>query len=72
MSWGARRAEVRPNGRQLRIPPEEAKVRWIGFPGMVWGRVMPEFLEFTRLDKYPDVLVLHVGGNDMGLGPCTN
>lgn len=32
--WGAKRADVRPNGRQLRIPRQEALVRWIGVPGM--------------------------------------
>lgn len=30
--WGAKRADVRPNGRQLRIPRQEALVRWIGVP----------------------------------------
>ncbi|XP_040183677.1 uncharacterized protein LOC120916805 [Rana temporaria] len=66
VSWGARRAEVRPTGRQLGIPTQDAKVRWIGFPGMMWGRVLPEVLKFTRLDRAPDILLLHVGGNDMG------
>ncbi|XP_018424803.1 PREDICTED: NXPE family member 1-like [Nanorana parkeri] len=64
--WGARRAEVRPNGRQLGVPRSEAVVRWIGVPGMVWSVVVPEVTRFAELDRPPDVLVLHAGGNDLG------
>lgn len=64
--WGAKRADVRPNGRQLRIPRQEALIRWIGVPGMQWNRVLGEVYRFSRLDRPPDVLLWHVGGNDMG------
>ncbi|PIO41044.1 hypothetical protein AB205_0145070 [Aquarana catesbeiana] len=33
---------VRPEGRQLGISRREASIRWLGFPGMGWGRVVPE------------------------------
>lgn len=37
---------------------------------MRWGRVMVEVERYVRLDRPPDVLVIHAGGNDMGiLGP---
>ncbi|XP_073466908.1 uncharacterized protein [Aquarana catesbeiana] len=65
--WGAKRADVRPNGRQLGIPRQEARVRWIGLSGMMWNRVRSEVHKFARWDRAPDVLVLHVGGNDMGV-----
>ena len=65
--WGARRADVRPDGRQLGFPREEACVRWLGVPGMLWGRMVPEVHRFARLDRPPDVLLLHVGGNDLGV-----
>ncbi|PIO30058.1 hypothetical protein AB205_0079610 [Aquarana catesbeiana] len=64
--WGAKRADVRPNGRQLRIPRQEVLIRWIGVPGMQWNRVLGEVHRFSCLDRAPDVLLLHVGGNDMG------
>ncbi|PIO14683.1 hypothetical protein AB205_0195370 [Aquarana catesbeiana] len=65
--WGAKRADVRPNGRQLGIPRQEARVRWIGLSGMLWNRVRSEVPKFARWDRAPDVLVLHVVGNDMGV-----
>lgn len=37
-------------------------VSW-GKMGMLWAGVLPEVHRFTRLDRPPDVLVLHVGGN---------
>lgn len=60
--WGARRADVRPNGRQLGIPRQEAQVRWIGVPGMLWNRLRSEVHRFSCLDREPEVLVLYVGG----------
>ncbi|XP_044141387.1 uncharacterized protein LOC122931380 [Bufo gargarizans] len=67
--WGALRAAVRPDGRQLSISREVAVIRWIGMRGMLWSRVLPEFYRFARLDRPPNVLVLHVGGNDLGARP---
>ncbi|XP_018428673.1 PREDICTED: P2Y purinoceptor 4-like [Nanorana parkeri] len=34
---------------------------------MLWSRVVPEVTHFARLDRPPDILVLHVGGNDLGV-----
>lgn len=36
---------------------------------MLCSRVVPEVLRFSRLDRSPDILVLHVGGNDLGARP---
>ncbi|XP_069812933.1 uncharacterized protein [Dendropsophus ebraccatus] len=66
---GARRADVRPNGRQLGFSRDVAVLRWLGFSGMVWSRVLPELQRFVGLDRVPNVLVLHVGGNDLGVQP---
>ncbi|XP_044128319.1 uncharacterized protein LOC122936402 isoform X4 [Bufo gargarizans] len=67
--WGAIRADVRPNGRQLGLSSAVATVRWLGVRGMLWGGVLREVQRFSRLDRPPDVLVLHVGGNDLGRRP---
>lgn len=67
--WGSLRAEVRPDGRQLGFAREEVLIRWLGKRGMTWAGVLPEFHRFARLDRPPDVLVLHVGGNDLGVRP---
>ncbi|XP_077314597.1 uncharacterized protein LOC143996435 isoform X2 [Lithobates pipiens] len=65
--WGARRAEVRRDGRLLGLSREEGTVRWLGIPGMLWSRVLPEIHRYARLDRPPNVVLLHVGGNDLGL-----
>ncbi|KAM3928083.1 uncharacterized protein RB166_006211 [Leptodactylus fuscus] len=67
--WGAFRAEVRPEGRQLGLARDRASVRWLGLRGMVWRQLLPEFTRFVRLDRSPDILVLHLGGNDLGVRP---
>ncbi|XP_066437239.1 armadillo repeat-containing X-linked protein 2-like isoform X2 [Eleutherodactylus coqui] len=64
--WGAERAGVRPNGRQLRFQKSEAIVRWMGIRGMTWGSVLEEVERRVRWDRAPEVLVIHVGGNDLG------
>ncbi|KAM4034528.1 uncharacterized protein ACNLHF_021168 [Anomaloglossus baeobatrachus] len=68
--WGALRADVRRNGRQLGWSRDEVIVRWIGVRGMRWRQVLVDFHRFARLDRTPDVLVLHIGGNDLGARPC--
>ncbi|XP_056378996.1 translation initiation factor IF-2-like [Hyla sarda] len=63
---GAARAAVRPDGRQLGFSREKAQVRWLGQGGLLWGGVLPFLQKYVDLDRAPDVLVLHVGGNDLG------
>ncbi|KAM3924805.1 uncharacterized protein RB166_008161 [Leptodactylus fuscus] len=67
--WGALRAAVRPDGRQLGFSREVATLWWLGQRGMVWHRFLPEFHKFVRLDRAPDVLLIHLGGNDLGVRP---
>ncbi|XP_077140621.1 uncharacterized protein LOC143805314 isoform X4 [Ranitomeya variabilis] len=68
--WAALRAAVRPSGRQLGFPQEFATLRWIGKRGMVWGQFLSEFHHFVRLDRVPDIVVIHLGGDDLGKRPC--
>ncbi|XP_072284117.1 uncharacterized protein [Pyxicephalus adspersus] len=65
--WGDRKAEVWPEGEQLGLSTAEATVRWLGVPGMLWSRVMPEIRRLAASDRPPDVVVFHAGGDDMGL-----
>lgn len=64
--WGAKRAEDQPAGRQLGFPRAEVQVRWLGIRGLRWGRLLQELHFHIRLDRVPDVLLLHAGGNDLG------
>ncbi|XP_040184088.1 uncharacterized protein LOC120917110 [Rana temporaria] len=66
---GAAHAGLNPDGLQLGFPREQVRIKWIGVPGMLWSRVLPEVNHYSRLDRPPDVLLLHVGGNDLGVRP---
>ncbi|XP_056388331.1 collagen alpha-2(I) chain-like [Hyla sarda] len=64
---GAIRAAVRRDGRQLGFSRDLAVLRWIGIGGMLWCGVLPEVQFNASLDRHPDILVVHAGGNDLGL-----
>lgn len=60
--WAGKCAEDQPAGRQLGFGKDHSlRVR-----GMVWSRLLPEFHYYATLDRPPDVLVVHAGGNDLG------
>lgn len=65
--WGAQRALIRPDSRQMGFSRADATVRWIGIPGMLWSRVLPEIQQYAHLDRPPDVLLLQIRGNDLCL-----
>lgn len=44
---GARRDDVRYEGRQLGFSRQEACIRWLGVPGMLWSRMVPEVHRFA-------------------------
>lgn len=65
--WGARRTEVRTEGRQLGLSRSEVRVRWLGVPGILWSRILPDIHLYCGLDRPPDVVLLHVTVNDLCL-----
>ncbi|KAM8977597.1 uncharacterized protein RCH25_047235 [Pelodytes ibericus] len=67
--WARRRAAVRPSGERLGISPRQAEVRWFGKRGMRWVQLLPEIVELSRILGSPDILVIHLGGNDLGTIP---
>lgn len=50
----------------LHLEPHNIKLRWFGKRGMVWEDVEPWFHELVFQFGYPDVLMLHCGGNSIG------
>lgn len=65
--WGAKRAGVQSNGRQLGISRSEVSIGWIYVLGLLRGRVIPEVHKVLHWDRALDVLILHTGGNDLGV-----
>lgn len=48
-----------------------AKVEWFGKGGMRWSGVLPRFYaELSNAQSPPDSLVVHAGGNDLGMTPA--
>ncbi|XP_069384489.1 uncharacterized protein [Paralichthys olivaceus] len=47
-----------------------ANVKWFGKGGMRWSGVCPRFYSELSWQSPPDVLVIHSGGNDLGLVPA--
>lgn len=64
--WGRKRAGDRPAGSQLGFSPADVQVRWLGVRGLRWSRLLSEFQFFVGLDRAPDIVVIHAGGNDLG------
>lgn len=44
-----------------------AEVLWISRPGIKWGEVLPRITEQLQHSIPPDMLVIHCGGNSIGL-----
>lgn len=63
----ARRAEDRPGGPNLGF--SGVRVNWRGVRGLRWAQVLSEVVFISRTAQFPVVLVLHVGGNDLGNVP---
>lgn len=64
--WAEKRALERSFGPQLGIRLEDAKLHWLGKSGMVWDQLVPILLHTRRRLTDPDILVIHLGGNDLG------
>ncbi|XP_047452877.1 uncharacterized protein LOC125015220 isoform X2 [Mugil cephalus] len=47
-----------------------AQVKWFGKGGMRWREVLPRFYSQLSTQGPPDILVVHAGGNDLGLTPA--
>ncbi|KAM3917711.1 uncharacterized protein RB166_016656 [Leptodactylus fuscus] len=60
----AKKAELRPGGRSLGF--QQIQVVWKGVEGLRWSQVLPEVVRLSRCITSPVILVLHVGGNDLG------
>ncbi|XP_075039044.1 uncharacterized protein LOC142099473 isoform X3 [Mixophyes fleayi] len=43
-------------------------IRWLGKRGMVWAALIPTLGEEIEVHGTPDIVVIHLGGNDVGKG----
>ncbi|XP_061490951.1 uncharacterized protein LOC133388738 isoform X2 [Rhineura floridana] len=64
--WAARRAAKLSMGSQLGLS-RWAAVQWLGRRGMHWEGLLPALFRQGLVQTIPQVLVIHLGGNDLGL-----
>ncbi|XP_061083922.1 uncharacterized protein si:dkeyp-121d4.3 isoform X2 [Conger conger] len=64
--WAEKRAKSPEYGMQLGMDPSRVRVWWKGMQGMTWDQLLPQLLKLKGTWPNPDVIILHLGGNDLG------
>ncbi|XP_053157780.1 uncharacterized protein LOC128347333 [Hemicordylus capensis] len=63
--WAYKRASASRFGTQLGLG-QQSRVSWLGMQGMLWGQLLPTLLDYVYRCSCPDILVVHLGENDLG------
>ncbi|XP_067324531.1 uncharacterized protein [Anolis sagrei] len=61
-----RRAESSLCGSQLGLSSSLVTIEWLGWPGLLWDQLLPTLVPYLETYLPPDILVLHLGENDLG------
>ncbi|KAL0964328.1 hypothetical protein UPYG_G00322310 [Umbra pygmaea] len=64
--WAEMRAKSPEIGMQLGMDPSSVRVWWKGTQGMTWAQLLPQLDQLKMKWPSPDVVILHLGGNDLG------
>ncbi|XP_015218553.2 uncharacterized protein [Lepisosteus oculatus] len=64
--WAEKRAKSPEYGMQLGMDPNCVRLWWKGTQGMTWDQLLPFLLQMKGTWPNPDVIIMHVGGNDLG------
>ncbi|CAH2225713.1 hypothetical protein XELAEV_18005938mg, partial [Pelobates cultripes] len=67
--WAQKRAAVRRNETQLGFLLETVELQWFGFRGFSWQSISGEIFRRVSGGASPDIILIHGGGNDLGLIP---
>ncbi|KAE8636735.1 hypothetical protein XENTR_v10003109 [Xenopus tropicalis] len=67
--WAERRAAVRQVNCQLGFPVSQVKLQWVSRRGLRWDEIVPRAVQKAKEAGPPSVILLHAGGNDLGLYP---
>lgn len=63
--WAEKRATSAEFGMQLGMRSDFARVWWKGMQGMTWKQLVPLLHQLKDNWPKPDVLIIHLGGNDI-------
>ena len=64
--WARKRAASRTYSENLGLDPSAFSIHWFGRRGMLWGDLIFELSRLYTLFSPPDILIVHLGGNDVG------
>ncbi|XP_072309580.1 uncharacterized protein [Eucyclogobius newberryi] len=67
--WAESRAKSPEVGMQLGMDPSRVTLWWRGTQGMTWSQLLPQLHQLKVLWPNPDVLIVHLGGNDLNDSP---
>ncbi|XP_029460294.1 uncharacterized protein LOC115092940 isoform X2 [Rhinatrema bivittatum] len=70
VQWAFHQAERRPFGTNLELDVQKFKVHWFFKGGMKWGQLTNFLQRLVDIHSYPKVLIIHLGGNDVGVFSC--
>lgn len=63
-------SKIRPTGTFLGLQQLGCQLVWVGMPGMRWENVVPLIHSLINYRGIPFAVIIHCGGNDIGLVPC--
>lgn len=64
--WAKKRATSPEVGLQLGMDRNTVHIWWKGVQGMTWQQLLPQLLQLKDNWPKPDILFVHLGGNDIG------
>ncbi|XP_063731676.1 uncharacterized protein si:dkeyp-121d4.3 isoform X2 [Eleginops maclovinus] len=70
--WAESRAKSPEVGMQLGMDPSRVTVGWKGTQGMTWSQLLPQLHQLKVTWPNPDVLIMHLGGNDLSTDSPTD
>ncbi|KAM7385975.1 hypothetical protein PAMP_002008 [Pampus punctatissimus] len=70
--WAESRAKSPEVGMQLGMDPSKVAIWWKGTQGMTWAQLLPQLHQLKVTWPNPDVLIVHLGGNDLSTDSPTD
>ncbi|TSK42125.1 Cold shock domain-containing protein E1 [Bagarius yarrelli] len=64
--WAEKRATSPEIGMQLGMDPNSVHIWWKGVQGMTWQQLLPQLFQLKDNWPKPDMIIIHLGGNDLG------
>ncbi|XP_029472989.1 uncharacterized protein LOC115099458 [Rhinatrema bivittatum] len=68
--WAANRAQHRPYGLNLELDERSWKIVWLSHRGMKWDNLLSLVEQSASQLELPKIVLIHLGGNDVGVGSC--